>query len=137
MVNVLNLTRKQTLIIFVVATALTLLIVGAAASYLMVAPASDPVTVLSPTPSPSPSPSPTPLPASMSKVQVAPTTLYLGNTVTLSTTVNDASAGIVVNFYNNLDAAVGSTTTSATGLASITITPPQGVWTYYATAQHP
>ena len=130
-------TKKKTIILAILITLIVVASISVViAAYTMTSPVSDPL-IVNPTPTPAPTPSPTPVPlASLSKVATSVTTLYIGNTVVLSTTVSDSTAGIVVNFFNQNNAAVGTATTNAEGLASTTITPPLGTWTYYATASH-
>jgi len=131
-------TKQKTILIGVlIAIVVVSLVAFAVAAYTMTAPNSDPLNV-NPTPTPSPTPSPTPVPiATLSKVTLSASTLYVGEQVTLSTTVSDLTQGMVVNFFNNNNAAVGSATTDSNGVASTSITPPIGTWTYYATATHP
>lgn len=98
----------------------------AAAGYLMISPSSDDVTV-----------NPLPIKATLSKPALSDTILTVGDSLTLTTTVSDATAGITVSFFNQNDVEVGTAVTDATGTATITITPPEGTWSFYATATHP
>ena len=119
----------------IIAVVTTLIVAGVAlAAYTMTSPSSDPLTVTDPTPSPSPTPPP--VDATLSKVTLSVTTITVGESVTLSTTVSDATPDLTVTFFNNGAGIVGTAITNATGIASLTITPPLGTWTYYATAQH-
>jgi hypothetical protein len=114
-------TYKATLIVAV--ACLAVLSFVAAASYLMVSPDSDPVTVSDQ--------------AVLSKVTVSSTVLTVGDGLTLTTTINDGTAGVTVTFYNQEDESVGTAVTNSVGTASLIIHPPTGTWTFYATATHP
>jgi len=128
--------KKQTKLIALTITALTILIsVVAAAGYLMNAPSSPNVTT---NPSPSPTPSPSPAPATLSAVTVNATTCTVGDWLTLSTTVSDHTAGIIVTFTAVIGGSnVGTATTDASGLATLTFQPTIGSTRYSASAVHP
>lgn len=59
-----------------------------------------------------------------------------GETVTLSAKVSDSRNGIVVSFYQN-GTLCGQATTLNGGVASLTITPPEGTHYYFAKGLHP
>jgi hypothetical protein len=130
--------KKSTKILLTLGILLAIAIpVVAATGYLMTAPASDNTTV-NPSTSPSPSPSPSPVPATLSKVTVSTQTLTVGQSLTITTTVSDHTAGIIVTFTAVTGGAtVGTATTDNTGLASLTFQPPVGQTRYAATAVHP
>lgn len=112
---------------------LTLTVVGAVvASYLMTAPMSPDVDV-----NPSPTPTAAPVQATLSQVTVSSLSITVGDTLTLTTTVSDGAPGLTVTFYNQNGNVVGSINTDSTGVASLTIIPPEGTWSFYATATHP
>jgi len=103
---------------------LVLCLVGVvAATYLMTSPESDDVTVSTQ--------------ATLSKVTVSTISVTVGDSLTLSTTVSDHTSGLTVTFFNNNDVSVGTATTDSSGTASLTLQPPEGVWSFYATATHP
>jgi hypothetical protein len=111
----------------------------AAAGYFMQSPPSDPQTVTTPSPAPSASPEPTAPPqATLSKVTFPTSSLTVGATTTLTTTVSDATAGITVTFRDQYNDAVAYATTDASGTATCApFAPPVGTWIYHATANHP
>ena len=109
--------------------ALTLIILlvcaeTALAVYVMTAPQSVDVTV-------------NPALASLSQVTVSSTVITVGDSLTLSTTVSDHTAGLTVTFYNQNNIEVGTATTNSAGTATLTIQPPEGTWSFYASANHP
>ena len=119
----------------IIAVVVSLIVAGVAlAAYTMTSPSSNPLTVTDPTPTPSPTPEP--IAATLSKIELSVPTITVGEEVTLSTTVSDSTPDITVTFFNNGDGVVGTAITDTSGIASLTITPPLGTWTYYATAQH-
>lgn len=122
----MKLSKIQTALIIIAVLALVSL---AAAAYIMQSPDSDDVTV-----NPTPTPTAT---AALSKVAVNATTLYVGDYLRLSTTVSDATAGLTVTFHNNNGVVVGTAFTNSAGTATLTIQPPVGTWSFYATAEHP
>lgn len=112
--------------IIIAVVALALVVGIAAAAYVMTAPMSDDITV-----------NPPGAPATLSKVTSSTYTLTEGESITLSTTVSDGTQGINVTFLNQNGVSVGTAITDATGVATLTITPPEGTWSFYATATHP
>lgn len=120
----MKLSKIQTALIIIAVLALASL---GAAAYIMQSPDSDDVTV-------NPTPTPT---ATLSKVAVNATSLYVGDYLCLSTTVSDASSGLTVTFHNNNGVVVGTAFTNSAGTATLTIQPPLGTWSFYATAEHP
>lgn len=115
----------------IICALLLVVIVGCvAATYIMTSPSSPDVTV-------NPSPTPTPQQATLSAVTASPLILTVGDTLTLSTTVSDATAGLTVTFYNQNNVAVGQAATNIQGTATLQIQPPEGTWSFYATATHP
>lgn len=116
--------KNTKIIIAVVALALVAGI--ATAAYVMTAPMSDDITV-----------NPPGSPATLSKVTSSAYTLTAGETITLTTTVSDGTQGINVTFLNQNGVSVGTAVTDESGTASVTITPPEGTWSFYATATHP
>ena len=127
----LNQTIKAAIIVIAVAS---LLVGGVYAATLLTSPSSDPVTVNA---TPTPTPSPTPIPVGLSKVTVNTQTLTVGEQLTISTTISNATPDLIVNFYNQNNAAVGSAVTDALGTATLNLTPPIGTWTYYAQTSLP
>ena len=123
--------KTSKIAIIAIVAALCVTISLAAASYLITAPQSDPVTV-NPTPTPPPE-------ATLSKVQVSATTIEVGDELTLTTTLSDHTAGLTVSFYIvGTDDYVGDAATDASGVASLTIAAQQaGTFRFYATAEHP
>src|SRR5512138_2428691 len=111
--------HKAALIVIVAIALICLSVV--AASYLITAPTSDPVTV---TPA-----------ATLTKVAVSTQSLVAGSPLTLYTTISDSTPGLTVNFFNQ-NGAVGYATTLVNGTAILTINPPAGTWTYYASTTH-
>lgn len=112
--------------ILIAVLALALVVGIAAAAYVMTAPMSDDITV-----------NPPGTQATLSKVTSSTYTLTEGASITLSTTVSDGTQGINVTFLNQNGVSVGTAVTDNTGTASVTITPPEGTWSFYATATHP
>jgi hypothetical protein len=124
-----DLKKKSLVLAVVIALIMVVAVGGAVAIYGIRSPDSDPLQV---------NPTPTPVPqATLSKVSFPTTSITVGDTVTLTTIVSDASAGLTVDFYNQNGALVGSTTTNSLGSASITVTPPIGTWVYHANTSHP
>ena len=130
-------TKQKTIVVGILISVIAISLISVAiAAYAMTSPVSDPL-IVNPVPTPTPTPSPTPVPmASLSKVTFPTSQIYVGNSTTLTTIVDDGTIGLVVTFYNNQNVTVGATITDSFGVASITISPPQGTWTYYATASH-
>jgi hypothetical protein len=103
---------------------LVVLLIGvASAVYIMQAPMSSDVVVTGQ--------------ATLSKVSVSSILITAGDSLTLSTTVSDHTQGITVTFFNQNDVSVGTAVTGPTGTATLTIQPPVGTWSFYATATHP
>ena len=134
----LNPKLKAALVITLVSA--LLIGVAVAVGYNMQAPASDPLTVNDPSPAPSTSPDPTqpPVHATMTKVTLSAYTVTVGQSVTASTTISDATANVPVTFWASDGTNMGTADTNAAGTASITFSI-GAVWTgtFYATATHP
>jgi hypothetical protein len=131
--------KTKTILLAVVIIAALVTITTVAALITMRAPDSPDLTV---NPEATPTPTPTPAPPELSQVTLSVSTITVGQSVTLSTTVNYGTPGITVTFFNQNDVAVGAAVTDSTGKAQITITPPlvDGVattWSFYATGSHP
>jgi hypothetical protein len=132
----MNQKTKTILFAAIIITALVT-ITTVAALYTMRAPNS-PDVVIDPEATPTPTPTATlPPEAELSQVQPSVTSATVGDSITLSTTVSDHLAGITVTFYNQNDVAVGAAVTNSAGIASISIMPPEGTWSFYATGTHP
>jgi hypothetical protein len=126
--------KKQVTIILALVAVISFISVVVAAGYLMTAPASPNVT----SSTPSPTPTVTPAPATLSTVTVNATTVKTTDTLVLSTTVSDHTAGIIVTFTAVTGSVnVGTATTDANGVATLTIQQPEGSTRYTATAVHP
>lgn len=91
---------------------------------------------------PTPSPSPTPPPAATLTLEIdggTSSTIYVGDTFTLTATLSDSANGVTVTFYRGTigsGVSIGQDTTVA-GVAEYTFSPAVGSYTYYAVADHP
>jgi hypothetical protein len=113
----------QTLLIALTVLSVAACVSVAVALYYMQSPVSPDVTVAGQ--------------ATLSAVTVSSINIVVGDNLTLSTTVSDATTGLTVTFYNQNSIAVGTAVTNSLGTASLTIQPPVGTWSFYATATHP
>ena len=137
----LKLTKKALLflaLIIIVAAIWTV-----AAVNFMTAPNSDLLTITEPTPTPTavPTASPTAPPvieATLSKVTLSTYNAIVGQQITASTTISDATPNVAVTFIASDGTNMGTANTNAAGTAQVVFTI-GGVWqgTIYATATHP
>ena len=109
------------LLILVIAVVVSFKVVDAV--YHITSPPSDTVTVTQP--------------QTLSKPTVSATSVTVGETITISTTLSDGTAGVVVTFFEN-DNVIGSDSTDDKGTATYTrVLISVGSYTYYADCLHP
>lgn len=75
--------------------------------------------------------------ATLSAPTVSSIAINVGDNLTLTTTLSDGLSGVNVTFFNQNDVVVGTAVTDSAGVATLTIQPPLGTWSFYAQAEHP